>query len=169
MEFKAEPKVVSKFFRNFKSKILMSIVVVYALAIGIIYTNPAKSYYTDSMLLYVLIIIALFTFYCYAVLVGARNDFRRGNLTVDELVIDADNVKIKTFSFSFLKIVSKPVIEVVAERNLIEFYISPKRYSFKESIVGSVYILSYAGDKFLVCEKFFINFELLKESLTKNT
>ena len=165
MEFKGEPKVVSKFFRNFKSKILASIVLIYLMAIGVIYTTPAKSYYSDPMLLVVMMIYCVFIFYCYAALVGARNDFKRGNLTIDELIIDANNVRIKTFPFSFLKIVNKPVIEVVAERNLIEFYISPRRYSFKESIVGSVYILSYAGDNFLVCEKFFEDFKLLKQIL----
>ena len=89
------------------------------------------------------------------------------NRSIDLVEVDDATIKFHTFKSSvYLGLIKRRPLEVTAPREAIIFEMANNRKtSFDRKLIGDLYILSYAGDTYLVESLFFENFGLMKQLL----
>lgn len=145
---------------------MLSIVGVGLFMIFRISYNYRTSHNLNFTIFYILLCIFLLAGIFYAI-------YRGGviiNKSIDLLQLTADTVNFNTFKASLLLgIIKKDSMAVSVPRNLMRFQITgAKRFGFDRKLSGDIYILSYAGDQYLVQSNFFENFESMKQLLGAN-
>jgi hypothetical protein len=87
------------------------------------------------------------------------------NKLIDNIEITSGTIHIRTFPSSILYILKKKPLKVDMSSNEVEIRSSDINYGLDRKYTADIYVLSYAGDEYLLAEKFFDEFDKLKIAL----
>jgi len=161
MIFQSKTNISGPCLKKFRIReFLAAILVGLFTAFEIGYVLHERNTATASFLLTVFCILVLILFlrfiYSGTVLV---------NKVIEKIEIVSGAVKVQTFSSSMLFVYRKEPLILEMSATLLEIRLSDLKYGVDRKYTGNIYVLSYAGDEYLLAEKFFGEFDKLKIAL----
>ncbi len=94
---------------------------------------------------------------------SVKNDCILINKMIDLIDINETSISLQTFPVSmFLNIINMQPINLLMKRNEVSLKLSNNKYAFNKKYTNNIYLLIYAGDSYLIPEKFYNDFETLK-------
>ena len=111
------------------------------------------------------IVAEIFLFYRFLI-VALRKGLFLINRLVDNIIINENEIRLQTYSVEmFLQLFKRESLTVVANRNQIKIELSRMSFVFDPKYTKNLYILIYAGEKYLLAENFFDQFQEIKTEL----
>lgn len=88
------------------------------------------------------------------------------NSSIKWIEFTEEKINFQTFPSSvYLGLIRRESMDISVPRILAEFRVSNRNYGFSKKYTGDVYILSYAGNEYLIESNFFDHFSELKSAL----
>ena len=165
MRFQANIDTAKMCFDKYKLNAFLYVCFFVFVALG----NVVSTYQRYHHLLFTI----FFTMLTLAIFFGAIYSTYRGsismNRSVESVEITTETINFQTFTATmFWGLVKKGSMNIEVPRKQFDFKLSPTKYGFSPKYAGDVYLLSYAGDDYLIESNFFEDFSELKRNLENN-
>ena len=162
MIFKANNLIADQCISKYQRS--MNFMTVFLLVFAVLELLTFYNRNKDVALTIIFAIIAAFVFYRFtrAIRIGATLI----NRLVNSVEIDETNFSFSTFDASlFFSLIKRKSITITSENFFLSEKPSEVKYGFNEELTKDIYILTCNGKEYLIAERFFEDFEMLRSEL----